>query len=814
MKCPKCLFENPPDTSYCGKCGTKLRASDEISLSSTMTLETPIEELTTGSTFAGRYQIIEELGKGGMGKVYRALDKQLNEEVALKLIRPEIGSDKKVVERFSNELKLARKIVHKNVGRMYELMEEKGTRFITMEYVSGQDLSGLIRQSGQLAVGTTINIAKQVCEGLIEAHKLGVVHRDLKPGNIMIDKDGDVRIMDFGIASSLSTQGITGAGVMIGTPEYMSPEQVEAKEIDQRADIYSMGIMLYEMVTGRVPFEGDTPFTIGMKHKGEVPRDPIELNAQIPEDLSRVILRCLEKDKDKRYRSAGEVRSELANIEKGIPTAERVTPKRKPITSKEITVTFGLRRLLIPVLVSIAFVMTVVFIWSPWKQKESPAIPSGKTSIGVLPFVDLSPQKDQEYFCDGMAESIMNALTSIKDLRVAARTSAFSFKGKGQDIREIGEKLNVKTVLEGSVRKAGEKLRISVQLISIADGFQLWSKRYDRKIDDVFTIQDEIAQNVVQALNVELSENEKHILEKNTTEDVKAYDLYIRGREYYHRGGRRSCRIAIELFSQAVEKDPQYALAYAGLAVTYTVSYMYFDRNEENLDRALWASQKALQLDPELAEAHVSRGFAISQNLEFEEAEKEFETAIRLNPKLFNAYYLYGRTLRVQGKHKQAARLFEQAAKVRPEDYEVTNFLVSAYEDLGLEQKAKAAIQRAVEIFKKHLELNPGDSRAFYLGAFQLLKTNDVKTAFEWMERAISLDPGDPGVLYNAACFYSLQEMSEKALDYFERAIESGFSSKEWIENDTDLDLIRDHPRFQMIMKKLINKNPNENHNK
>ena len=297
MKCPKCQFENPPDTVYCGKCATPLEPSEDIPASPTKTLETPIEELKRGATFADRYEIIEELGKGGMGKVYRVEDKKIKEEVALKLIKPEIALDKKTLERFSNELKIARKIVHKNVGRMYELMEDKGTHFITMEYVEGQDLKRLIRQTGQLAVGTTISIAKQVCEGLSEAHRLGVVHRDLKPSNIMIDKDGNVRIMDFGIAHSLKTKGITGAGVMIGTPEYMSPEQAEAKGVDHRSDIYSLGVILYEMLTGQLPFEGDTPLSIAMKHKSEDFSAPKFLNSQIPDDLNNLILKCLEKAK-------------------------------------------------------------------------------------------------------------------------------------------------------------------------------------------------------------------------------------------------------------------------------------------------------------------------------------------------------------------------------------------------------------------------------------------------------------------------------------------------------------------------------------
>lgn len=360
-RCPKCQFDNPPDALYCGKCATPLPSSKEIPV--TETIETPVEELTRGTTFAGRYEIIEELGKGGMGKVYRVLDKKLNEEVALKLIKAEIASCKKTIERFSNELKYARKIVHKNVGRMYHFSEEKGTHYITMEYVSGEDLKSFIRRAAPLSIGKSISIAQQVAEGLEEAHRLGVVHRDLKPQNIMIDKDGNARIMDFGIARSLKVKGITGAGVMIGTPEYISPEQAETKEVDQRSDIYSLGVILYEMLTGRVPFEGETPLCVAMKHKSEIPTDPMKLNSQIPENLSRLILRCMEKEKEKRYQSAEEVLDELTKIKKGFPTTEKVLTEKKPITSRETEVKFTLKKFFIPALVFIGIIIIGVIIW-------------------------------------------------------------------------------------------------------------------------------------------------------------------------------------------------------------------------------------------------------------------------------------------------------------------------------------------------------------------------------------------------------------------------------------------------------------------
>ncbi len=709
IKCSNCGTDNTQDSEFCKKCGTQIIVSEE-GLAPTQTIEALKEELTTGSKFAGRYQIIEELGKGGMGKVYRALDKKLNEEVALKLIKPEIASDRETLERFQNELKLARKIRHSNVGGMYELLEDKGLHYITMEYVSGEDLKSFIHRSGQLASGTTIRIAKQICEGLSEAHKLGVVHRDLKSNNIMIDKEGNVRIMDFGIARSLEAKGITGAGVMIGTPEYMSPEQVEGKEVDQRSDIYSLGVILYEMATGRLPFKGDTPFTIGMKHKGEAPRDPREINAQIPEDLSSVIMRCLEKEKDKRYQSASEVRSELESIERGIPTTELSVPTEKPMTSKEITVTFRRRWLWAPVLFVTVILISVGILVL---RREKPVTPAKELKmLVVLPFENLG-NPDDEYFANGMTEEITSRLSVLHGLGVISRSSAIQYKQTDKTIKQIGEELDVDYVLEGTVRwdrspEGKGRVRVTPQLIRVSDDTHLWSERYDRVVEDIFGVQSDIAEQVIKQLDLTVLEPERQALYVRPTDNLEAYDLLMRSLEQESKtditGDMQDNEKTIQLIEEAIQLDPSCALAFVWLSQCHRLAYFFYayDRTEERLEKWKNAIDKALELQPDMPEAHDALAWYYYQGLlDYDRSLDELEYVQKVRPN--TSPFLLASIQRRQGYWEQSTINLEKSFKLNPRSAWIADQISSSYIDLRMYDQAEFWCNRALSINPDHL---------------------------------------------------------------------------------------------------------------
>ena len=734
MKCPKCDTDNPSDSKFCKECATPFPPYD---ISVTKTLEIPKTELLTGSTFAGRYQIIEELGAGGMGTVYKAHDTEIKEKIAIKLLKPEISAHKKMIERFQNELKYARKISHRNVCRMYDLNKDSGSYYITMEYVEGEDLKRMIQMMGRLSIGKAVSIARQVCEGLVESHSLDVIHRDLKPSNIMIDRLGNAKIMDFGIARSLESDKLTGTGVMIGTPEYMSPEQVEGMEIDARCDIYSLGVVLYEMVTGQLPFEGRTQISTAMKHLNETPQDPRELNAQISQDLSRVILRCLEKDREQRFRSAEELLFELADIEKGIPTTERTAPTRKPRTSKEITVSFNLRKLFIPALVLSIVVIVAIIMWQFLPEKETPLFESGRPSVAVLPFDDLSPAKDQEFFCQGFAESLITALSKIKDLRIPAKTSSFSFKGKEQEFKEIGEKLDVETVLMGSVQRAEDRIRITIQLVKIADESILWSEQFSREMSDIFAIQDQITLEIVRELKGTLLGEDKEILVKRYTENAEAYNLYLQGRFFWEKRTEEGFKKAVDYFEKAIEMDPDFALAYAGLANTYGTFIGYgFLSMEEAAPKIMTLLEKALSIDDELAEAHTLMAqMAKTYYWDWEKAEKGFKLAIKLNPNYVYAHMWYGIYLADRGQIDEALKEQKRAYELDPLN------LVLNYSEGNFNILAKR-YDEAIQTFRKTLSMDPNFIPAYYGLANAYLLKSQYDKALQEVDKAWEISKG------------------------------------------------------------------------
>jgi len=798
MKCPKCKFENPADTKFCGECAAPLHPSEEISAPLTETLETPKEELTTGSTFAGRYQIIEELGKGGMGKVYKAQDTDLKEKVAIKLLKPEIAADKKTIERFRNELKFARKIRHKNVCQMYDLNKEEGAHYITMEYVDGEDLKSMIRMMGQLSSGKTIFIAKQICEGLVEAHRLGVVHRDLKPQNIMIDKDGNTRIMDFGIARSLKTKGITAAGVMIGTPEYMSPEQVEGKEVDQRSDIYSLGVILYEMVTGRVPFEGDTPFTIGVKHKSEEPKDPKELNTQLPEDLNLVILRCLEKDKEKRYQSAGEVRAELTRIEKGIPTTEIEIPKRKPLTSREITVTFGIKKLFLPAIAVVALIIAAVVIWQLLPKKEAVFIPSDKPSLAVMYFENNTGDESLNHWRKALSELLTADLSQSKYISVLSGDKLFNILKEldileaesysSKDLEEVATRGGVENVLRGSYTKAGNTLRINLMLQKASSGELIGSERVDSKGEEgMFAAIDELTRKI--KANFKLSEKEissdiDEEVGKITTSSPEAYKYYSEGRKYHITGENRK---SIELMERAIAIDPEFAMAYRSMAMSYNNLFLFSERtkyiqkalelatrltereryniegsfysdSEMTYGKSIEAYNKLLKLYPEDTIANGNLALIYYELEEWDKAIERYEVNRKAKDKFIYTYTQLADAFGAKGMYGKAKEILEASINNISDHFAIHQQFAYSYIEQGELELALAAVEKA-------FYLNPTHYENFIIkGDIYLYRGDFIKAEEEYREL---LRLGEPAAqvmgLRNLTQLYGLQGKFEKA---------------------------------------------------
>lgn len=428
---------------------------------------------------------------------------------------------------------------------------------------------------------------------------------------------------------------------------------------------------------------------------------------------------------------------------------------------------------------------------------------TARPSIAVLSFSDLSADKDQEYFCDGIAEEITNSLARVAGLEVASRTSAFSFKGRSEDIRAIGRKLGVSAVLEGSVRKAGDRLRICAQLISVADGYHLWSESYDRRLEDIFAIQQEIARTIAATLQVTLSQGESDAIGKIPTADLLAYDYYLRGKKFFYQYKRKGIEFALRMFSQAIERDPGFARAYAGIADCFSFLYNHAGSQAIHREQADAASLKALELQPDSAEAHASRGVALALKGAYEEAERAFEAAIHLDPRLFEAYYFHARVVFAQGRLEEAVALYEKAMEVNPHDYQAPLLVAQSYADLGRQAEAEAARRRGIQIAEAKLRTSPDDSRALYMGANGLVALGQCEQGLEWAEKALAIDPDEPMVLYNVACIQSLAGRVEQAMQSLERAVKSGLTQRAWLEHDSNLDPLRNHPRYPALLELL-----------